>query len=338
MRKEIGSEFWEVPVCDSKNFIFPENASYFISGRSALYYIIEDILKNHKIRTVALPSWCCDSMITPFLEFNMTVKFYSVLKDDEFYCDFSDINNCDILFLMDYFGYDCRFKKEDFDGIIIRDLTHSVFTKKYNDAHYYFGSLRKWAGFFTGGFAWKKDGCFKEIKSHIFCENYISMRKKAMEEKKKYIFKKSQSKDYLKMFNDAEDLIEKDIYSYFSESSDIEKIKYLDIDLIKKKRRENAQYLLNELKSIAIFPKLQENDCPLFVPVIIDNGRRDSLRKYLIENEIYAPVHWQISKFHNITNKEKYIYDNELSIVCDQRYNEQDMQRTLDVINKFMEE
>ena len=79
------------------------------------------------------------------------------------------------------------------------------------------------------------------------------------------------------------------------------------------------------------------NDCPLFVPVIIKNGKRDALKNYLLENQIYSPVHWPVSKFHKLKKEEKNIYDNELSIVCDQRYDKDDMQRILNVITNFME-
>lgn len=69
--------------------------------------------------------------------------------------------------------------------MVIRDITHSIFSKEYHDADYYFGSLRKWAGFKTGGFAygeWKKS---LDIASYD--KQYVSLRTEAMK-KKKIIF------------------------------------------------------------------------------------------------------------------------------------------------------
>ncbi len=58
--------------------------------------------------------------------------------------------------MVDYFGFSSDINMEYSDKIIIRDLTQSVFSKKHEDTDYYFGSLRKWKGVYTGGFALKK--------------------------------------------------------------------------------------------------------------------------------------------------------------------------------------
>ena len=75
----------------------------------------------------------------------------------------------------------------------------------------------------------------------------------------------------------------------------------------------------------------------MFVPVLVPYGKRDELRKYLIENEIYCPVHWPESKYHKLDERTEYIYQNELSLVCDQRYTESDMNRIVEVIKTYME-
>ena len=75
---------------------------------------------------------------------------------------------------------------------------------------------------------------------------------------------------------------------------------------------------------------IENMDCPLFVPVIIKNGKRDVIRKKLVDNEIYCPVHWP----HPDANCESNLYEMELSLVCDQRYGREDMQRIVDVLNK----
>ena len=32
VRNEIGSEFWEVPTCQTENLIFPDNTVWYISA------------------------------------------------------------------------------------------------------------------------------------------------------------------------------------------------------------------------------------------------------------------------------------------------------------------
>ena len=65
MAREIGSEFWNVPVIEKSNGLFPESTQWFISGRSALQAIIKEL---GKPRNVSLPAWCCDSVIKPFVD------------------------------------------------------------------------------------------------------------------------------------------------------------------------------------------------------------------------------------------------------------------------------
>lgn len=333
LQKEIGSEFWEVPTLKSTTLNWPETTSWYISGRAALLAIINDIKQTNKIETAALPSWCCDSMIKPFLDSGINVIFYSVYIENETLCqNFDNIENADVVLLMDYFGFN-RLKKINFSGIKICDITHSVFSKKQQKADYYFGSLRKWCGFHTGGFAYSKNGKLKNKFAPE--ENYINFRKDAMKAKKDYINGKTSSKDYLTLFTKAEELLE--FKNTFSASvEDIQKAQQLNVKFIKEKRRENAAFLIKELGELSLFKELRENDCPLFVPIIVNGGKRDLLKKHLIEKEIYCPVHWNETKFHRLSDKTGEIYQTELSIVCDQRYSLLDMNRIVTEIKTFL--
>jgi len=83
MTHEIGSEFWDMPIAGNKNTLFVESAQWFLSGRSALTAIIRIIKKNNKdIHTVAMPSWCCASMVVPFLREGIKVHYYPVYYED----------------------------------------------------------------------------------------------------------------------------------------------------------------------------------------------------------------------------------------------------------------
>lgn len=41
--------------------------------------------------------------------------------------------------------------------------------------------------------------------------------------------------------------------------------------------------------------------------------------------------------YHNLDKKTEHIYKNELSLICDQRYTEEDMNRIVETIKAFME-
>ena len=329
--KEIGSEFWSVELSDEENSIFDSSFSWYISGRSALKAIISDIKTKMKFKSVAMPSWCCESMIKPFIDFGVEVVFYPVLLNNgKLEQDLSEVDKESVLFLMDYFGYEttCNF---NFNGPIIRDVTHSIFSKKYSDADYYFGSLRKWSGFLTGGFAQGVYG--NDIKSTKI--EYVTARKNAMFQKQEYINGLRKEKGFLQTFACAEDMLDNEEILNADEK-DIEFAKKLDVDYITEKRRENARYLIGELSDIVLFDNLGENDCPLFVPILIPKEKRDSLRSFLIENRIYCPIHWPISKYHNLSLQEKNIYDQEISLICDQRYGLEEMDKIVKVVKRFL--
>lgn len=328
--REIGSEFWQVETCIKSNSLFPESISWYLSGRSALRAIITQIKEKEEVHTVALPSWCCDSMITPFLEEGITVSFYPVFfQNGALVQDIDIAKHADILFVMDYFGY-ARNATFDFHGTVIRDQTHSILTKEYKDADYYFGSLRKWSGFLTGGFAW---GTLQKSTTTVN-SYYISLRKEAMRQKALYISQKSAEKNYLSIFSEAENCLEmREIGE--ADKDDIERAKYFDVDFVKTRRRQNAALLLDAFSDIAVFPHLNPNDCPLFVPILVPGGQRDALRRHLIAHEIYCPIHWPVSPYHKLNDTTAALYSNELSLICDQRYGEEDMNRIISAIKKF---
>ncbi len=332
VKTEIGSEFWDVPTLEKKNHLFLESAQWFLSGRSALRAIINDIVNCH---TVAMPSWCCDSMIEPFIEAGMEIHFYPVYWQ---YRLVQEIKlDCDILFLMDYFGYTVQeMDLSGFKGIVIRDMTHSLFSKSYSDADYYFGSLRKWCGVWTGGYAWTTDG-HRLVFEHLNNSSYVSLREKAMRQKTEYMYGERTDKGFLKIFEEAEESL-KNVSSSPAADRDIRLAGKLDVKYIITKRKKNAKILRETFPEWLIFPNMKEYDCPMFVPVLVPDGKRNDLRRFLIENRIYCPIHWPVSDYHRLNKQTAAIYHNELSLVCDQRYTVDDMNRMVETIKEFWKE
>ena len=333
MRREIGSEFWDAPTIDQNNSLFPESTQWFLSGRSALHAIVNEL---GEARTVSLPSWCCDSMVKPFVDAGLEVHFYPVYwSEGRLIQEWSF--NCDVFFLIDYFGYTgANPDLSGFKGTVIRDVTHSIISTTYSDADYYFGSLRKWCGVWTGGYVWAKDG--RRLHTGLMDDGkYTSLREKAMQQKAEYIGGQRKDKGYLQIFDEAEELLE-NIGSLPAADRDIQIAKTLDIEIIKNRRRANAEVLRATFPDWLIFPKLSSNDVPMFVPVLVPGGKRNELRRYLINHEIYCPIHWPVSEFHRLDGKEQFIYDNEMSLVCDQRYTEEDMYRMVETIKTFWKE
>lgn len=338
VRKEIGSEFWDVPTGGSGCVPFPVDTRWFISGTSALEYIICDIQKNNKLERVGIPSWCCSCMILPFVNAGIETVFYSVYVDTEgnLVCDYENVSQCDATLVLTYFGYNELKTRGCPSGILIRDLTHSLFCDTYSDAQYYFGSLRKWTGVWTGGYAWKQGNWNNSQSVPAADASFLQCRANAMSMKLEYLQGHIDQKNYLTLFENAEDFLDQ-CGIMGSCDRDIHCAMNLNVAFMRERRRENAQVILSELKNMALFSRVDEKDCPMFVPILLaDKKSRDDLRRYLTSNEVYCPIHWPVTSWHVLNEKERYLYDHSLSVVCDHRYNAADMMRVVDLIKEYI--
>lgn len=352
--KEIGSEFWTgcTPL-DGQGveslLPFGFNTQYTLCGRTGLEIIVSDILavKNRQFK-VYLPSYCCHTMIEPFITHGMKVVFYDVVKGENgIQRNFDSDNDCEIVFLMDYFGYvdteTVKLSKQQKDKgkILIYDATHSFFCSDIDYSHYdyVFGSFRKWIGV-NAGFCCKKTAWIHrpELKQNA---NYISLRNKSFESKAQFMAGYEVDKQiFLSNFRKAEEYLESTYRNYAPDEASLRAIFTLNTDFLKTKRRENAEKLINAFSMnegiVRSMPhRLSDQDCPLFVPLDVYPHKRTELRMYLVKNCCYLPVHWPVSGLHSIDEKTSYLYEHELSCICDQRYDKQDIDRLIYVINNF---
>ena len=129
-----------------------------------------------------------------------------------------------------------------YNGVVIRDVTHSIFSTTYSDADYYFGSLRKWCGVWTGGYAWTKDGQRFRVEMNTDDCEFKELRMKAMKLKCEYINGQGKDKSYLGVFNEAEEVLES-IGIVPASERDVKVAMNMDIEFIKTQRRRNAEIL-----------------------------------------------------------------------------------------------
>lgn len=347
---EIGSEFWTEGEQKGKGLksLVPKNTNviYTLCGRTALDIVIKDILSERNVRSVYMPSYCCHTMIEPFLRNCVEVVFYDVVTTDAGIKSKLEQNDCDIVFLIDYFGFiDSEIGKfateERTKGkTIIYDATHSMLCSNidYSVYDYVYGSFRKWVGI-NAGFAAKHGEWVREPEL-INNKEYSRLRNDAFDLKAEYMLNPDKVKkdDFLSTFRMAEEMLEIDYQNYAPDARSNDLLKRMDTDRIRKVRRKNAKLLLNGLKNckrvFLPYDSIKQEECPLFVPIMIKN-ERNALREYLIERHIYLPIHWPISPLHRLEMNNRFVYDEEMSCVCDQRYSERDMEHIVKVIKQF---
>ena len=351
--KDIGSEFWSVEKT------FPHyhwwdnlgiDRKFFVFGRTALYALIDDICSNKLPDSVCMPDFCCETMIIPFIRHNIKVDFYHVdVKDETLHFEMKTDNSWDIFYITDYFGYNLEQmlelgKKAKSNGsIVIYDRTQSILTSPSEPSYafdYIYCSFRKFSGLIGGGILIK---LFDKINlAQNYTQetnyNYVEKKKLARKLKKEYIEEGLGDKSvFLRLKSEAEDILNDEFIKFDMDEETKNLLPLLDEKIIIKKRIENATFLhdaLSDCKGIKLmFPSLRSDDCPLYVPILVSNGRRDELKQYLIDSNIYCPNHWNNKEIDLRSSND--IYDQELSLICDQRYGINDMKYEADVIRKF---
>ncbi|WP_369361476.1 hypothetical protein [Priestia megaterium] len=359
--KEIGSEYW-IEENECKEFRRSQiqpwlnigNANeYLLSGRTAIDLVLKDILYDKKVSTVYFPSYCCQSMLQPFIDNDIQVEIYNVYNTNSgLKFDIDTDQKCDVFFAMNYFGYSHgrmdyyieKFKKREV--IVIEDITHSLLSSNSynNNSDYRIASLRKWFPIVSGGLAVKADGSFNIKASNHALDEMIRIRKSAMFDKARYMNgdKTVKKEDFLSKYSTANKMLNENYSLYKIDGDSFQILKAINIQKIIEVRRKNAQIIhdfikkTNEIKPM--FPILAEGDCPIFIPILLDKNLRNHLREYLINHNIYYPIHWpkpEVVKCHSTFTT---IYDIELSMICDQRYDVDDIKGSINEIKWFFKE
>lgn len=349
---EIGSYFWlngteETGSRNEINWLPSMNDSCFtFSGRNAIDVVIRDILKNQRIDVVYAPSYCCISMLQEFVDRGLKIVFYDInFENGKFTYQIPEVLPHSVILIMSYFGLNTTETHREIErlhnsgALIIEDITHSLLRKDSvsNSCDYTVASLRKWFPIPTGGWAGKKNGVFSE-KPELDSNHAVEEKIAAMKEKFDYLTGKVDSKEnfLLTQAKFENDLIHVDRMLKIDDVS-LSIIEHLNIDEIINRRRQNAEILINGLNNL--FPIIQVPeidiavDIPLFVPVLMETEKRDSLRKYLIGRGIYCPVHWP-----EVMGATVGIRANELSLICDQRYSVGDMKAIVETIKHWYDE
>lgn len=359
-KQEIGSEFWSGCTPTVSHFFTMRPSTIYdkhlykvvetLSGRTALEHIVEILCGKGK-RIAYLPSYCCHTMIEPFLKHGMKVLFYDVrLTAKGLRREIEEIDY-DVMLLMDYFGHtdnetiNIGQSEHEKGRTIIYDATHSMYSPLDTDPYdFVYGSYRKWVDINCGFVAWKEELSNGEITQNDNNENYATTRSRLFDLKADYMnCGQTRKEEFLPLIETAETILENEYHHKMPDERSIEVLKKTDASYIKARRMENARVLteaINEMNGSrvrCINPLLNTLDTPLFVPIIVSPELRPPLRRYLIENDIYCPVHWPLSDLHKPMCGSKQLFESELSLICDQRYDEKDMMRIADTIKEFLE-
>ena len=355
MKKEIGSIF---PLSDSVLKKAESSEKGFTNDR--IYYslcreALSDIAKalREKKRKVLIPAYTCQTVITPFEEVGWNCIYYSIHKNLRI--DISGLlydvekNQPSIVVVHPFFGMDLDDEEistlniiKEKGIVIVLDLTQCLFSlKQYLFPSFIVASYRKWFPIPDGGYLQNKLKSVDILQPERENEEFVEKEISAMylrgqyfgngEQRTKGIsILLSKAADHIAEFNISAHRMSKVAYNLLIEE---------DLENNQKCRFRNYKYLFHnvlesEKVSIVCHDLNEVTTAPLYFTLYVND--RFALQRLLAQDSVYAPVIWPVEDDRVLINDEvKYIYDHVLAIPCDQRYDLEDMQRVVDIINNY---
>lgn len=338
---EIGSENYTDSAKRGKNDYYnlvdcPKR--YVLSGRTGLGLISQEL--KARAKSVFMPNYCCGSMIYPFVNEGFNIFFYDAFDLSNVIID----ERVDAVLLMDYFGFlsstTASFAKrcKEMGKIVIVDATQTAFSASstYEVADYIVVSYRKWFDCLCGVVYSKDDFVTKEYEQEN--EAYYSLWRTAALLKRQFIKKGLGEKSkFLSLYSQANSLLDGEYRNFKANAQEVSYLASVDSNEIRRQRRTNASFLIEKINKLSkiynvelLYSKIQLEDCPLFVPILVDEIKKDTIRKSLSNANIYCPAHWPIDRRYSF--EETDYHKREISLICDQRYSAEDMELQIAVL------
>lgn len=338
----IGGEF-EIDVNTSfdsssrlpKDF---NNGYLYSSGRAALFHIL-NFSKLSEKNKILLPDYLCDSIVEVVIRSSLPYEFYTVNHDLTVNIDSIQglfDHNSSILIINYFGGIDVQAEIKKVKGVnpkgfIILDNVQALFSMfEPIDVDFMFTSFRKQLPVPDG--AWvitKHENLYQCEERNTFAQyKFAGSLLKNFQN-----FDSVSDQSYLELFEKGEVAISNNLKARISDIT-LNLLSRINLESIRQKRLENSNFMIEELNKLGLTSILnfKKEMVPLFIPLSFKN--RDSIRLELRKKNIYCPVHWPLTS--TIETKNKRLYDSELSLVIDQRYNKTNLTKILTIIESCL--
>ena len=318
--KSIGGYF---EIADYEEGVFPhQNGILLNTGRNALEYILRSI---GDVKGIYLPYYTCEVVLEPLKKLCIPWTFYHI--NARFEID-DDINpqKGEYIIANNYYGIKDAYIQqlaEKYGENLIVDCAQALFAKPIPGINTFY-STRKFVGVADGGVAYIdniQEGRVQinEIECTANHDSHLIKRKQFGAEAGFADYQENETK------------LDNQPIRWMSETTR-KILNHIDYEKVITKRRENYTYLQSRLatENMLSLPAIDTFVCPMIYPFLTRSG--GDIRKALIDNKIYVAQYWP--NVHFLSN---YEFDCKLAemmipIPCDQRYNDKDMQKVLNVL------
>lgn len=346
---EYGSEFdWNANKQFQSGSKIPDDWQLFRSGRDAL----KAFARIADRKRVLMPALCCESMILPFVQNGYEPVFYRMKEDLS--GDGEDvlrkIRPGDVLLYMRYFGvrpFSDGFLSElrtEKNILLLEDRTHDILIPREPgdiEPDAAAASLRKWAALPEGGM-------LKTVLGNVSAGHdsaYGNLRLTAMKEKSRYLETGDEllHRAYLEKLRQAERLLDQDGEPAAMSPQYEEIVREIDYPAIHSVRVNNLRHLRIRLDALfsagmirLMTPAPEKSG--LYLPILVKE--RDRVQRELIRRRIYCPAAiWpEPQAAAGICPVSRFITEHMLSVLCDQRCSEEDIDYIADNLIEILSE
>ncbi|RZM81186.1 hypothetical protein C3B51_09360 [Pseudoalteromonas rubra] len=341
-RWEVGSEYHFETTSSSEFYEWPTSSIFVASGRTPVL-LLKELLGNQVLH---YPDFFCWDVIKFWESHGIKTKSYDVsFTDGRFKVNFSSVPLRGVVLAVNFFGCDDSKSWQDFkaenDIFLIEDHTHSPVSDwvKNSNADYAFSSLRKTLPISDGCIFWSPNS--RDLPNAELPAFNSAIKIEAMKLKTEYLEGGNVDKQvFLDLFSEGESCIVKSEPSGISKQAFTQVFRGYPVDYIVTRKR-NFETFLKALSDVTLkhinLLHYSHAETPFGAIFTCETAAvRARLRRYLIDNKVYCPVHWPQEK-GKVTDKSFALAERIITIPIDQRYSLQDVVLVAQIINRFFE-
>ena len=336
---EFGSDFHR---CDSSFYglrtidtLYPSR-QFYGCGRMAMSAII----RQNGWKRMWVPSYFCYEVLEIWKQ-NIDICLYDDYPlenhDDEIVRTLP-FQQGDVLLRMNFFGLRSYRGNEGIPVPVIEDHSHSLTSEwaLHSNADWCFASLRKSLPLAYGGILWSPKGLtLPPQPAYDASYNQLAEeRYNAMTLKTKYLLEGGDKERFRAKYIATEEGLDK-LHNIAALDQETEGILHqLDIIHWNEQKQKNWQLACRLLERFDIIGR-DHASSPFSIIVLMTNKTdRDQFKAFLIQHSIFPATLWEIPE--NIPfAQSKDFGERMLSIHCDARYKEKDIQQMCNIINQY---
>lgn len=320
MNKAIGGYF-SLEISKVQNGYIHTKGIHLNSGRNALEYILKSI---PIVQKLYIPYYTCDVVLEPIEKLRIPYGYYRINEHLEL-ADEISLDNNEYLLVTNYFGIkDAYIKKlaKLYGKQLIVDNAQALYAEPLEGIKTIY-SPRKFVGIPDGGIAYMENGLdtvdMEQDVSYNRCSHLLKRLDLGAEA------------GYNDFRENSHQLINQPIRRMSNLTWHL--LQSINYEEVKKQRRENFMQLHHALSGInrMNIPETETFACPMIYPFYASDV---TLKKRLIENKIFVATYWpNVQEWCREGMLEHELVSKVIAIPIDQRYEEDDMKKILNVIS-----